>query len=89
MKKVSVILAALLLVAVSVVSAFAAGINDSEQKVLDELKTSVKMQGTDMYWPDSYVNQAENLRSSRTARLSSRLQALRTSLTALSLRSRL
>ncbi|MEE1105603.1 MAG: hypothetical protein UH083_06565, partial [Ruminococcus sp.] len=60
MKKVSVILAALLLVAVSVVSAFAAGINDSEQKVLDELKTSVKMQGTDMYWPDSCVNQAEN-----------------------------
>ena len=60
MKKVSVILAALLLVAVSVVSAFAAGINDSEQKVLDELKTSVKMQGTDMYLPDSYVNQAEN-----------------------------
>ena len=42
MKKVSVILAALLLVAVSVVSAFAAGINDSEQKVLDELKTSVR-----------------------------------------------
>ncbi len=32
----------------------------SKQKVLDELKTSVKMQGTDMYWPDSYVNQAEN-----------------------------
>ena len=60
MKKISVILAALLLVAVSVVSAFAAGINDSEQKVLDELKTSVKMQGTDMYLPDSYVNQAEN-----------------------------
>ena len=60
MKKVSVILAALLLVAVSVVSAFAAGINDSKQKVLDELKTSVKMQGTDMYLPDSCVNQAEN-----------------------------
>ena len=60
MKKLSAIIIALLLVAVSAVSAFAAGINDNEKKVLDELKTSVKMQGTDMYWPDSYVNQAEN-----------------------------
>nr|WP_316617171.1 LPXTG cell wall anchor domain-containing protein [uncultured Ruminococcus sp.] len=60
MKKLSAIIVALLLVAVSAVSAFAAGINDNEQKVLDELKTSVKMQGTEMYWPESYVNQAEN-----------------------------
>ena len=60
MKKLSAIVVAILLVAVSAVSAFAAGINDNEQKVLTELKTSVKMQGTDMYWPDSFVNQAEN-----------------------------
>lgn len=60
MKKLSAIFVALLLVAVSAVSAFAAGINDNEQKVLDELKTSVKMQGTEMYWPEAYVNQAEN-----------------------------
>ena len=60
MKKLSAIIVALLLVAVSAVSAFAAGINDNEQKVLDELKTSVKMQGKDMYWPDAFVNQAEN-----------------------------
>ena len=60
MKKLSAIFVALLLVAVSAVSAFAAGINDNEQKVLDELKTSVKMQGKDMYWPDAFVNQAEN-----------------------------
>ena len=33
---------------------------DNEQKVLDELKTSVKMQGTEMYLPEAYVNQAEN-----------------------------
>ena len=60
MKKLSAIFVALLLVAVSAVSAFAAGINDNEQKVLDELKTSVKMQGTEMYLPEAYVNQAEN-----------------------------
>ena len=60
MKKLASIFVALLLVAVSVVSAFAADINANEKKVLDELKTSVKMQGKDMYWPDSFVNQAEN-----------------------------
>ncbi len=60
MKKISVVIAALLIVAISAVTAFAAGINDSEQKVLDELKTSVEMQGTEMYWPRTYVNQAEN-----------------------------
>ena len=60
MKKISAVIAALLIVAISAVTAFAAGINDSEQKVLDELKTSVEMQGTEMYWPRTYVNQAEN-----------------------------
>ena len=60
MKKLASIFVALLLVAVSVVSAFAADINANEKKVLDELKTSVKMQGKDMYLPDSFVNQAEN-----------------------------
>ena len=60
MKKLSAIFVALLLVAVSAVSAFAAGINDNEQKFLDELKTSVKMQGTEVYLPEAYVNQAEN-----------------------------
>ncbi|MER2080258.1 MAG: LPXTG cell wall anchor domain-containing protein [Ruminococcus sp.] len=60
MKKVVSIFAALLLVAISVVSAFAADVNANEKKVLDELKTSVKMQGTDMYLPDAFVNQAEN-----------------------------
>ena len=60
MKKISAVIAALLIVVISAVTAFAAGINDSEQKVLDELKTSVEMQGTEMYWPRTYVNQAEN-----------------------------
>ena len=50
----------ILIVAISAVTAFAAGINDNEQKVLDELKTSVEMQGVEMNWPAAYVNQAEN-----------------------------
>lgn len=49
-----------MIVAISAVTAFAAGINDNEQKVLDELKTSVEMQGVEMNWPAAYVNQAEN-----------------------------
>ena len=60
MKKISAVIAALLIVVISAVTAFAAGINDNEQKVLDELKTSVEMQGMEMYWPRTYVNQAEN-----------------------------
>lgn len=51
MKKISAIIVALLIVAISAVTAFAAGINDNEQKVLDELKTSVEMQGVEMNWP--------------------------------------
>ena len=60
MKKLSAILVALILVAATAVTAFAAGINSSEQAVLDELKTSVAMKGGDMVIPTEYVNQAEN-----------------------------
>ena len=60
MKKVSVILIALLMAATTVITAFAAGINDSEQAVLDELKKSITVNGVEMVWPDAYVNQAEN-----------------------------
>ena len=38
-------LVAFILVAATAFTAFAAGINDSEQAVLNELKTSVKMNG--------------------------------------------
>ena len=55
MKKISAIIVALLIVAISAVTAFAAGINDNEQKVLDELKTSVEMQGVEMNWPAGRV----------------------------------
>ena len=47
MKKLSAMLVALILVAATAFTAFAAGINDSEQAVLDELKTSVKMNGSE------------------------------------------
>ena len=60
MKKLSAIFVALLLVAATAVTAFAAGINSSEQAVLDELKTSVAMKGGEMVIPTEYVNQAEN-----------------------------
>lgn len=60
MKKLSAIFVALVLVAATAITAFAAGINSSEQAVLDELKTSVTMNGSEMVIPTEYVNQAEN-----------------------------
>lgn len=60
MKKLSAMLVALILVAATAFTAFAAGTNDSEQAVLDELKTSVKMNGSEMVIPSEFVNQAEN-----------------------------
>jgi hypothetical protein len=60
MKKLSAIFVALLLVAATAMTAFAAGINENEQKVLDAIKGSVKIKGVEMVWPDAYVNQAEN-----------------------------
>lgn len=60
MKKLSAILVAFVLVAATAVTAFAAGINSSEQAVLDELKTSVTMKDGEMVIPAEYVNQAEN-----------------------------
>lgn len=60
MKKLSTMIIAVILVAVSAVSVFAAGINSNEQAVLDELKTSVTMKGGEMIIPAEYVNQAEN-----------------------------
>lgn len=60
MKKISALLIALVLSAVATVSTSAAGINDAEQAVLDELKTSVNMKGSTMVISDDYVNQAKN-----------------------------
>lgn len=42
------------------VTASAAGINSAEQKILDELHTTVTMQGVEKSLPVSYINQTEN-----------------------------
>ena len=60
MKKLSAILISVVLAAASAVSAFAAGINSSEQAVLDELSKGVSMSDGVMYIPDEYINQAES-----------------------------
>lgn len=60
MKKFASVIVALMLVAVTAVTAFAAGINSNEQAVLDELKTTVQMKDGTMKIPDEFVNQAEN-----------------------------
>ncbi|MEE0859131.1 MAG: hypothetical protein U0M12_06685 [Acutalibacteraceae bacterium] len=63
MRKLSALLLAGVLTAVASVSTFAAGaagINSAEQAVLDELHTSVMMNGTEMIISDEFVNQAQN-----------------------------
>lgn len=60
MKKLSAIFVALLLVAATAITAFAAGINSSEQAVLDKLNGTVTMQGNEMRISQEFVNQAEN-----------------------------
>lgn len=58
-----VISASLLATTVAVTAAFsasAAGINAAEQSILDELNTTVTMQGVEKNIPASYINQAEN-----------------------------
>ena len=59
-KIISVGLLSAAIAATASMSAFAAGINSAEQKILDELRTSVDMEGNDKYLPVSYINQAEN-----------------------------
>ena len=64
MKKITKVLSsALLATAVAVtatVGASAAGINAAEQKILDELHTTVSLNGVAKSIPASYINQAEN-----------------------------
>ncbi|MEE0060592.1 MAG: hypothetical protein UE295_07185 [Acutalibacteraceae bacterium] len=60
MKKISALVIAMIMSAMATVSVSAAGINDAEQAVLDELKTSVTLQGTEMVFSDDYVNQVKN-----------------------------
>ncbi len=60
MKKFASVIVALMLVAVTAVTAFAAGINSYEQAVLDELGTTIPMKDGSMQIPAEFVNQAEN-----------------------------
>ncbi|MCQ4022763.1 MULTISPECIES: hypothetical protein [unclassified Ruminococcus] len=64
MKKIAKVLSSALLAGVIAVSATvaasAAGINAAEQKILDELHTTVTMDGVEKSIPASYINQAEN-----------------------------
>lgn len=59
MKKFTAAFTAVLLVIASAITVFAAGINTNEQAILDELKTTVSMQGSTLSVPSSYINQAE------------------------------
>lgn len=64
MKKVVKVLSSALLAAAVVATATfavsAAGINAAEQKILDELNTTVTLNGVEKSIPASYINQAEN-----------------------------
>lgn len=60
MKKITSILVALVLVAVASVSAFAAGINSSEQAVIDYLNGSITMKNGEMKIPAEFINAMEN-----------------------------
>lgn len=60
MKKLSAVLVAAILVVASAVTAFAAGINSSEQAVLDELNSTLTVNGGTFAIPEEYINQAEN-----------------------------
>lgn len=60
MKKITSILVALMLVAVASVSAFAAGINSSEQAVIDYLNGTITMKNGEMKIPAEFINSMEN-----------------------------
>ncbi len=60
MKKLFAGLAAALIIGLSCVSAFAAGINSSEASVLNNMRTPANMKGNSVYVPASYINQAES-----------------------------
>lgn len=59
-KVLSSAMLAAVIVATATVAASAAGINDAEQKILDELNTTVTMNGVEKSIPAGYINQAEN-----------------------------
>lgn len=60
MRKISALFVAAALVVAASVSTMAAGINSAEQSVLDELNTTVNMNGTKLVISDSYKTSAKN-----------------------------
>ena len=60
LKFISIGLLSAAVVAAASMSVFAAGINTAEQKILDELNTTVDMEGNMKTLPTNYINQAEN-----------------------------
>ncbi|MEE3333345.1 MAG: hypothetical protein VZR54_03605 [Ruminococcus sp.] len=59
MKKLLMIISALIIISVSSISVFAAGLNSSEQSVLSNMRAPANMKGNSVYVPASYINQAE------------------------------
>ncbi|MCH5304012.1 MAG: hypothetical protein J1E41_04035 [Ruminococcus sp.] len=59
MKKLLAIVISSLIVCLSCVCVFAAGINSSEASVLSSMRTPANMKGNNVYVPSSYINQAE------------------------------
>lgn len=59
MKKLSALILALALIAMSCATVFAAGINSAEQSVLSNMRTPANMNGHKVYVPTAYINQAE------------------------------
>ena len=60
MKKITAVFAAAVIICLSCVSVFAAGLNASEQSVLANMNTPANMNGNSVYVPASYLNQAES-----------------------------
>ena len=60
LKFISIGLLSAAVAAAASMSVFAAGINTAEQKILDELNTTVDMEGNMKTLPTNYINQAEN-----------------------------
>ena len=59
MKRFIAVIAAAAIVVFSTLTAFAAGLNASEQSVLSNMRTPANMKGNSVYVPSSYINQAE------------------------------
>lgn len=60
MKRLFAAFLAAAIIALSGMTAFAAGLNSSEQSVLSNMRAPANMKGNSVYVPSSYINQAES-----------------------------